>query len=360
MYLFGVRIPPPEQRSPEARKMKKRYIATCFAGMTALAAICIAQFTAFRDITLLTTLYLPILITPVFFGAYIPNWKAAIRLKAERGWQTHIAAYADMHTTRERGPMTALSWGWYMAGFAIVMASVLVANFMYSSLPDMIPTRFGINMQPTVLASRTWFTVLQFPLINGLALLVMTLIAIMIQRVKLQVDPARPRISFAQHSVYRRRLGHAFGLLTITIVLNLAAIGLRVLFPYSPLATQPVIFWGGWAAILIQVAAIEGITVNSGQGGHKIKIDLPDEERDMSDEPAQDVQPEPRLDDDKHWKLGLFYCNANDPAGIVEHRFGNKLSFNFAILPAKIAVALIGAGAAAAYVWATIAIFSYV
>jgi len=356
MYLFGVRIPPKEQHSPEAGQIKKRYIAMCIAGMAALIAICIVQFIAFRDITLLATIYLPFLIIPVFFAAYIPNWKAATRIKAERGWQVSGAVCADMRTTQEKGRLTALPWGWYIASFGIIMASALIANFRYSTLPEMIPIRFGINMQPTVLAARTGFTVLQFPLINGLVLLVMALVAVMIQRVKLQVDPACPRLSFAQHPVYRRRLGHAFGLLTFIVVINLTAIGLVVLFPYSPLATQPVIFWGGWAAILIQIAVIEGVTVSSGQGGHKIKIDLPEDISNMPDEP-QKMQP--GRDDDKHWKLGLFYHNADDPAVIVEHRFGNKLSFNFAILPAKIAVALIMAGVIAAYIWAAIAILVY-
>ena len=350
-YLFGVRIPPKEQYSPEARKMKKRYIAACFVGMMALIAICIVQFVAFRDMTLIVALCLPFLIIPIFFVAYIPHWKAATHLKAERGWQIS-SAVAGTHTILERGRLTALPWGWYIAGFAIIMASILVANFMYGSLPNMIPVRFGINMQPTVLAERTGLTLLKFPLINGLALLIMTLVAVMIQRAKLHIDPARPQVSIAQHLVYRRRLGHAFGLFTIIIVLNLAAIGLVVLFPYSTLATRPVIFWGGWVAILVQIGAIEGLIVNSGQGGYK--IDLFRNREDTTEEPVEDMLP--WHDDDKHWKLGLFYHNADDPAGLVELRFGNKLGFNFARLSAKVAVALIAAGVIAAYLWVIIVV----
>jgi len=352
MYLFGVKIPPKEQHSPEAKQIRARYIIMCFVGMVGTVAICIVQFMAFRGITLLTTLYLPFLIITVFFAVYIPNWKAATRLKAKQGWQVSGVVYAQ-RTIPKRGRLMAVPWGWYLVSFAIIMASVLTANFRYGSLPQMIPIRFGINMQPTVLATRTWLFAFMYPLINAAVLLVMTFIAVMIQRVKLQVDPAQPRVSYAQHTVYRRRLGHVFGLLTVIIVLNIAAVGLVVLFPYSALATRPLIFWGGWGTILIMIGIIEGVTVNSGQGGYKIKVDISEDAQGTLDEPVHDAQPM-HDDDDKHWKLGLFYHNADDPAGLVEHRFGSKLSFNFARLPAKVAVMLIAAGVIVAYVWMTI------
>ena len=357
-YLFGVRIPTKEQNSPEALQMKKRYRVNCYVGMGILIALCIVQFIVVRDLTILATLYLPLLILPVFFAAFIPNWKAATRLKAEQRWQVSSTVFADTYTARERGRLAALPWGWYIAGFAIITASVLIAIFRYPYLPDMIPTHFDINMQPTTWAETSWMMVLLVPLINTAMLLTMTSIAIMIGKAKMHVDQANPRLSFAQHRVYRGRLGHAFGIITATLILYVAAIGLMILFPYTALSFAPAMIWGGMIAIFIPIIAIVMVVVKSGQGGCKIKINLPDDESNAEGALIQKVHP--GRGDDKYWKLGMFYYNPNDPACIIESRFGGKLSFNFARLPAMIVTALLALGLIATYVWVTIIAYGLV
>ena len=58
--------------------------------------------------------------------------------------------------------------------------------------------------------------------------------------------------------------------------------------------------------------------------------------------------------DDKYWKLGLFYYNENDPAMLVEDRFGTNSSFNYARLASKIVTALLIIMTAAVYIGTTI------
>ena len=371
-YLFGVKIPPDEQHSPEARQLKNRFRIRCLVGMAILLALCIVQFIVFKEWTLLATLYLPLLIVPVFLAAFIPNWKAATRLKAERGWQVSDIVFTNTRPANVRGSLTALPWGWYLAGFAVIFASILAANFRYYALPEMIPTRFDTNMQPVAWANKTWPMVLLMPLINLGMLLLMIPVAVLIERVKLQIDPATPKTSFAQHRVYRRRMGHALGFLTLMIILFIALIGLVVLFPDSTALTSPVIFWGGLAAVFIPVVILVAVLVMSGQGGCKIKIELPEDEmgddgeaadntdKTDCDDDADNTHPScPYYSDDKYWRLGVFYHNPDDPSYFVEYRFGSGYSLNYAHLPAKIGAALLVVGLVSMYVWVTIMVFGY-
>jgi uncharacterized membrane protein len=59
-------------------------------------------------------------------------------------------------------------------------------------------------------------------------------------------------------------------------------------------------------------------------------------------------------DDDKFWKLGLFYYNPDDSSKIVKARFGINLSFNYAHLPVKIGLILLLSGFIALYIWLTV------
>jgi hypothetical protein len=81
--LFGVKVPPEQSESGEARALKRRCIAVCIVGSVAILGLAIAQFAAFPDLTLLGSMYFPLLFFAVQLAAFIPNHSAAIAF--ERG-----------------------------------------------------------------------------------------------------------------------------------------------------------------------------------------------------------------------------------------------------------------------------------
>jgi len=50
----------------------------------------------------------------------------------------------------------------------------------------------------------------------------------------------------------------------------------------------------------------------------------------------------------------MFYYNPDDPAVIIEDRFGTNIGFNYARLPVQIGTALFGVGFVVMYVWLTV------
>jgi len=351
-YLFGVKIPMEQRGCPEARHMIRRYIAICGLSVAAILALNTAQYLLFPERTLVAMLYYPLLLIPMQMLAYVPNWKAALRLKRERGWQVSDAAFAETSSSFTRGNLRALPWGWYIASLAAVLAGAAAALIQYPSLPDIIPTHFDIHMNPDAWAPKTLGNVLALPLINLGMLAIMWVTGIAFVKAKLQIDPQHPALSFAQHRAYRRLMGNAFGLLTLALAAMITLVGLPTVFPdFKP----P--FWLIMPLTLLPIAALIGVVVYAGQGGCKLKPKIAAEAPGDSPAPAG-KNSIPGRDDDQYWALGMFYHNREDPAILVEDRFGSNLGFNYARLPVKIGLGIFLAAFAAGYVLLTVLLWN--
>ncbi|MCL2265420.1 MAG: DUF1648 domain-containing protein [Treponema sp.] len=356
-YLFGVKIPPEEASCPEAAAMKKRYMISCFIGVTILLAVCALQFLFFRDKTLIATLYLPLLIIPVYLLAFIPNWKKAVRLKEEKKWAVSNVLFAETCSSHTRGDLSALPYGWYAGGILIILAAVTASVMRYPVLGDTIPVHFNYNMEPDRWADKSWLTVMSMPLSGLGLLLLMFLAAVSIEKVKLQIDPNNPRLSFAQHQVYRRRMGHAVGFVTLIIIVIIAMTQFLSLFPDAAiwsLAGGMFPIWCIMALSFLSFIPIIIVIIKTGQGGCKVKINL-----DNIDDTNESISAKSKTGgrgDDKYWLLGMFYYNPDDPAIVVEARFGAKINFNYAHIGVKIGVILFLLALAALYVWMTVTI----
>ena len=349
--LFGVKIPSEEANCQEAVEMKRRYIRNCFLGIVFLLTVCVVQFIMAPDFTLIATLYFPLLIIPIYLLAFIPNWKRAVRLKEEKGWQVSAVRFAETSSSHSRGNLSTLPWLWYVISFVIVAVTFVMAIMRYPYLPDMIATRFDANMQPVNFAEKTWWSLLAMPLINLAMLGIMAFVAIGIEKMKLQIDPSRPRLSFAQHLAYRRRMGNAMGFLTATMVLMIAIVGLPILYPDASIWNE-YFFWASMALIAIPILILVVVQIKTGQGGCKVKIDI-DEKGDENKTETAKIKTG-GSGDDKYWLLGMFYYNPEDPAILVEDRFGTNMGFNYAHLSVKIGTAILLIGLVAMYAWLTI------
>ena len=192
------------------------------------------------------------------------------------------------------------------------------------------------------------------PVFAAGTLALMILVAITIEKAKLQIDPAKPRLSFAQHRVYRRRMGHVLGFMTLVVILFMVVLWLPVIFPDSPVWGTH-IFWASMGVLGISITVLILVQIKTGQGGCKVKIDVGGENTDnqMSPSEKSNVPGFGGANNDKYWILGMFYHNGEDPAYIVEDRFGTNIGFNYARLAVKIGAALLLLGIIVLYVWLT-------
>lgn len=348
-YLFGVKIPWEEQASPEAKELKKRYITICLTGAAAILALVVIQYAILPGITLIATLYFPLLFAALQVGAFVPHWREAVKLKEARGWQASGSVFAETKSSYSRGNLSELPWGWYALGLLAIFIGVVVTLLRYPELPARIPTHFDAHMQPDAWSDKSLLTVMFMPLINVSTLLIMWLTGFMFVRAKLQIDPQNPALSFAQHRIYRRRMGGAIGFMALGMASALTLLGLKTVFVEMNISFGLMI-----AMLLLPSVPVVVIPLRSGQGGCKI---IPG----TIIENAVDAEKSPSVGggafgrgDDKHWAFGMFYYNPDDPAYIMEDRFGIGLGFNYARLPVKIGAVAALLAFVAGYAWLTV------
>jgi len=346
-FLFGVKIPPQESDCPQAAGIRKNYTISCLTSSAVSITLCVLQFIFWRDKTVIAALYLPLLVIAVYLVSFIPGWKKAVKLKEEKGWVVSNALFAETNSSHTRGDLSALPFGWYIAGFLIVIISIFAAVLRYPLLSDSIPVHFNYNMEPDRWMDKSWRAVLQMPLLNTGLLALMFLVGVSVEKAKLQLDPNNPRLSFAQHKVYRKRMGHVLGFLTVVITVIITMSVFLSVFPDAALSGRKYFFWCIMVLSLLAVFPVIVVTIKTGQGGCKVKINL--DETGDTNAGNSDSEGIKGRGDDRYWLLGMFYYNPVDPAIIVEARFGTKLSFNFARLSVKTGVLLFFIALAAMY-----------
>ncbi|MCL1788973.1 MAG: DUF1648 domain-containing protein [Oscillospiraceae bacterium] len=348
-YLFGVKIPSEAVTNPKVKAMKKSYVALCLAGMAVVLTIIAAQYMFKPDLSLVMTLYYPFMIIAIQFTVFIAKWRLALKLKKESGWKVNDSVFAETKSSHSRGKLSDMPWGWYIFCFIIIIATVILTLAKYPGLPDRIPTHYDINMQPDAWADKSLWAVMLLPVTNLFMLMMMWVVGFMYIRAKLQIDPQKPALSFAQHRVYRRRMGHSIGFLALGLVILFALLGFMSVFEGFTLSFAAII-----AIPIVASIPIIIVPIYSGQGGCKIKLDADEMQNNVTPEnmsvsPAQGL----KSGDDKHWKLGTFYYNPDDPAHIVEDRFGFNIGWNYSRLWIKITAAVLIIGIVALYVWVT-------
>jgi len=353
--LFGVRVPEAAGQSPEALRLKRGYIVTMLAGGAVMAALLAAQYAAFPDYTLLATMYFFIPLIALQYAAFVPRWKRALALKAEKGWTIPASASADTRSAVEREKLLSFPKAWYIASLVLILAVGILSLARYPSLPERIATHWNIQMQPDAWADKNLLTVLAMPLLTLALVLVMAASNIAVYRMKLQVDAENPALSYAQHRRYRRMMSHGLGMVTAATTVFILLMQLMTL---ELIRLESGLMMGITAGLLvIACAPFMYIYIKAGQGGNKLRIE-PEELAAGLHQPQSPVRAvHPERGDDRYWKLGLFYYNKNDPAILVEDRFGTNAGVNYARPAAQVAAGVLAVFLAVTYVVITVLFF---
>jgi uncharacterized membrane protein len=215
-------------------------------------------------------------------------------------------------------------------------------------MPDTIAAHYGFDMAPDAWTAKSIVRVMFPPVMSFLTVALIGGTGIVVEKVKLQIDAHKPELSFAQHRVYRKRMGHSLGFLTLGIVLILVSIDLPNLIDGFRMN-----FWALNLLWLAPTIVVCWVNVASGQGGCKIKIS--GEILEQAERGREKLRRDTVNDcgDDGFWALGLFYHNPGDPAIFVENRFGVNLGLNYSHRAVKIGVTLFALAILAFYAWFT-------
>lgn len=348
--LFGVRIPEEAGKDETVIKLKNNYIKRMIIiGILAIIAL-IIQYLISPGISILATLYLPLVVIVAQFITYVSKWKQATALKAKNKWTVPMTSVVDTASSVQRENLWGFPKLWYIPSILVVLALIVLSIIRYPSLPGEIATHWNFEMKPDAWADKSYWIVLAVPLLTLVMIGVMMLGNITVYRMKLQINTERPELSYAQHRVYRNMMSTAIGIATLFLVVFSGVIQLMTLQIHISTVVM----------IIVTVAMITGmcipfmyVYIKAGQSGCKLNPQVSIE--DISDSSSSKTKAiKNPCGDDKFWKLGLFYYNENDPAVLVEDRFGNNGSFNYARPAAKAIVGLLIIMVVVVYIGTTI------
>jgi len=357
--LFGVRIPEAAADLPECKSLKYSYYTLVAIGSLIVVAASVIQYLAAPEYSLLCWMYFPFVMIGVQFAAFIPQWKKAVALKSERGWNVPLTGLVDTRSAVSREKLSHMRWGWHIANLALVVIMIVWTVIVYPGVPDRLILHWSAAMQPDRWGDKNIMNVMIMPLVAlGFALL-MAACNIIVYRQKLQVSAEHPQLSFAQHRLYRRMLGNALGFMTFCFTVMFAFIQPTILNMFAPSNV--------YMSLVIGIACVLGIVpviyapIKAGQSGCKLKPSfVPDS---LAEETASTGAnaTHPGRGDDRFWKLGMFYYNTDDPSVLVEDRFGGGggSGFNYARIQSKIFVIAIAVIIIAAYIPLTIFLLRY-
>jgi len=314
---FGVSIEEKHFNDPEIRAMRRTYAAA--TGTVSLIAV-IASFAgaAFLDAERQLGWLLPAAVGVMLIAhliLYLRYHFRMRRLKEERGLVSPAQqTVVDTDFYREK---RAYSMAWLIPHLLVAAATALFIIMNYDAFPDRIIMQYDLSGNPTNVVDKSWGTVL-FPVWMQLFMIaVFAVVNYGISTGKQQIDASNPRASLRRNLIFRRKWS-AFNLGTGFLLTAMFA-----LFPLQQ-------FYGFemgimLAAVLSVVAIILLWAVRlgfvTGQGGSRIRL---------PDEPGSAPTGKVNRDDDRHWILGQFYYNPDDPALFLEKRFGIGWTMNFA------------------------------
>jgi len=198
------------------------------------------------------------------------------------------------------------------------LLALAYAGVSYSSLPERIPTHFGLSGAPDGWSAKSLGSVLLLPFLGVIQGFVLGLLCLLVSQAKRAVRLNDGGASLrAQHAFRRAMTRFLCGITWLVSLTLLIASVFAIRTAQGRSAGLPMAVLG--LAGLLLVVALGGIVVLAvryGQGGARL-------------EGAATAPLTDGLADNRYWVLGMFYVNRNDPSIMVENRFGLGYTLNF-------------------------------
>jgi uncharacterized membrane protein len=205
------------------------------------------------------------------------------------------------------------------AGIVGGLIAVSYAAMHYGDLPERVPTHFGPSGLPDAWRPKSFWTVMLSPLLTLVLGVGLGGAVILTSRAKRAIRFPQTRLSMEAQRRFRRAFTRFLALISLltsvmltwmSISATRVGMGISRSLSYVPMALT-------LCLVVVALAGMLYIAIRMGQGGARL-------ERDAGNAPLTDG-----LADNRHWVLGAFYINKEDPSIFIEHRFGFGYTINF-------------------------------
>ena len=310
---FGVRVPPERASDPAVARVRRGYRAALVIGFVVVAGAVVALARASRTVWLAQGVALIGIV--VFSAAYYVAHRRLHETKLREGWYVgqREALVANIAPPDRRIPFPFL---WLLPALAVLATTIVIGALRYPKLPATIPTHFDLNGTPNGFSAKMPSAFLLTGTEVALTLLFGAL-AWFIPRLRYDLDPADPHVSAERQRLFRLRWSRA--LLLFAALTNLSMLfGSLLIWQVMP-ANHPLTLAATLAPAGLILLGAFGLAILTGQGGARMRVSGTSGKTGYV-----------HRDDDRFWKGGMIYYNPDDPALLVEKRFGVGWTLNFA------------------------------
>jgi uncharacterized membrane protein len=310
--LFGVYVGEKVSVGEAARRLNGRWLRGTF-GLT-LGALALGLWLGFTGRPLAGCLGSMGLLCIGVLVLYVQAHRAARELAPPRSEEPLPRPAAAMQPGSIAVPLVT-----FLLCLGAGTAGVIDVAQHWPEIPEQVPTHFGVNGEPDAWASKSFASVFAMPLMNLVMGVIVAGMALLIARAPLSLrrDPT-PEEKRAQLG-FRRATVHVLSGVALLCTALLGVIGCQSL--RTALGERRGLGSSAWWLTGLMLVFTIGYTVRllwfHGQGGSR-------REGGSAATPLTDG-----LADDRHWKWGVFYINRDDPAVLVEKRFGVGYTVNF-------------------------------
>lgn len=307
---FAVTIPDAASSCPEVKHLKRSYSIIVSTATLVFTVLCGASLLLDSEHAFLPALVVSVLILCIGgYGLMLHFRQRMFALKREKGWKAQSAKRVGF-VAEEPAPKP-LSQKWDLLFLVPIVVTGLICLVGYPLMPERIASNINLSGQVSHWIDKS-------PLSAAFPFLVVVFLDgcfafshWSILRSKKGVDAARPAASAWAYGAFAR----AQSILLVGLGTMLSFMGPIMALSFMGVismlqALLPVLIMIG-----ITLVAAGAVTVIYGQNGARLLRRM--------EEPA--TMP---VDDDRHWKLGIFYWNSDDASLFVPERFGVGWTMN--------------------------------
>ena len=309
--LFGVSMPSSQNGLPELRKMRRSFLcwSLIFGAVMSFLSVAAIQFLSeFWSMVVYTSLIFVYLFA--YFFLYLFYHKKMKLFKSNQDWSSSEASLVvDINPGKD-----TFSPAWLLTYPVIAAATIFATYLIWPLVPDKIPMNYDMAGNAVSWAQKNWKTALFMLVFQWFTMLVFAVAYIVPRIAKRQIDAANPETSRKQGKQFRRVMSGSLVFGGMVMGIFFGACQIMMLLAVN----GTVAVWACLGLMFLVFLLMGFMMFKVGQGGSRVKASA------SSDHPGGNI------DDDKYWKLGMFYYNKNDPAVFVEKRFGIGYTNNWA------------------------------
>jgi len=198
----------------------------------------------------------------------------------------------------------------------IICAFMYSYNYLiYKDIPSKIPISFDFDGNITKITEKTLLRVFMMPNAAIFTLLIFIFVYFAIKISKKQLDSSNPKQS--KERVLRFRRIWSIWTIVIAILMTIMLWMLNLVVVGTVEVSKTYIILASVVPTFIIIISVLFLSIYTGQGGSRLKVE------------TGETFEKANRDDDKFWKLGMIYINKDDPAFMIEKRFGIGWTINF-------------------------------